>query len=102
MLPQKSLYRVFVKADFDSTVLSRIGDILATLSLIPECFRAGRGDTGADEALLAVMLVAATPRQADLLIRKLLQLTLVHGVESRLTTGGPESGLVTKGCRSSG
>lgn len=74
-----SSYEIIVFADSDSTFLVRVCGLLASLSLNPQWFQARRdGATGGIR--LAISLIDASARQVDLLERKLLQLTQVHGV----------------------
>jgi hypothetical protein len=81
MLSHRSLYRLSVTADSDSVFLARVTDALACLNLIPECLYARRDADGAGEALFAILVVSATASQVDILTRKFLRMTLVHGVE---------------------
>jgi hypothetical protein len=81
MLSHRSLYRLAVTGEPDSVFLARLTDSLACLNLVPECLHARREAVGAEEALLAILLVRATPSQVDMLTRKFMQMALVHGVE---------------------
>jgi acetolactate synthase regulatory subunit len=74
-------YRLHVAAEADSTFLSRVCGVLASLSLVPESFHSRRDADIADRATLAIILIDATPRQVDLLERKLLQITQVVEVK---------------------
>jgi hypothetical protein len=81
MLSHRCLYRLSVTGESDSVFLARLTDTLACLNLVPECLHARREAVGAEEALLAILLVSATTTQVDILTRKFMQMPLVHRVE---------------------
>lgn len=81
MLSHRCLYRLSVTGEPDSVFLARLTDTLACLNLVPESFHARREAFGAEEELLAILLVSATTAQVDILRRKFMQMPLVHAVE---------------------
>lgn len=84
---QTEFYRLLVTADPDCGVIARIGGILATLDLLPEGLHARCHGTEPDRVMAIAGRVRATPRQADLLERKLVQLAPVIRVRCEAIGG---------------
>jgi acetolactate synthase small subunit len=76
-------YHLYVAAEADSTFLARVCGALASLGLIPESFHSRRNGHSSHRTRLAIVLSDATPRQVDLLERKLLQMTQVVGLQRK-------------------
>lgn len=80
---QANSWRLCVTADPDSAFLGRVSDLLACLDLVPERLELRQKPAAADGVLLVTLRLRATARQADLLVRKLRQATLVHAIDCK-------------------
>jgi acetolactate synthase regulatory subunit len=72
-------HRLQVVADADSTILTRICGLMTTLGLIPLSLEARLG-VDSHSILVEIVLAGASPRQLDLLRRKLGQMIVVDSV----------------------